>query len=111
MSTPIDITEDLSESGGSNPSVSQEADISTENAILHTYITGASTNVDVQIQSRGDSDMPWADLPESEFGESPEYNQMKRLNTNDLGVVRVVVTNQDGVAGNTCSVRAVLKTT
>lgn len=110
MSTPIDIDATLDEAGGANDSVSQQAALSTENAAIHVEVSGASTSVDVHVETRLAEDIEWTDLPPSATGVAAGYNSVDTFDIADLGLVRVRIVNQDGTAGNTATVRAVLTT-
>lgn len=110
MSTPIDIDATLDVAGGANDSVSQQAALSTDDAAIHVEVSGASTSVDVHVETRLAEDIGWADLPPSATGVASGYNAVDTIDIADLGLVRVRIVNQDGTAGNTADVRAVLVT-
>lgn len=111
MSTPIDIAATLDASGGANDEISQQAALSTDAAAVHVAVTGgASTGVDIHVETRLADDLDWVALSPSTTGVTSGYNSLDTFDVADLDTVRVRIVNQDTTAGNTADVRGVLTT-
>lgn len=108
MNVIINIDTTLDPSGGTNDEVIETYSGRNQTGSFQWEVAGASTAVDVHLESRLKDRFGWEDLIPAETGVSGASGFHTSLDLDDIDQLRVRVVNQDATAGNTADVDAVV---
>ena len=109
VSELIDIDATLDIAGGANDEVAANAPTRADTAAIQIVVGGASTAVDVHVETRLDSELGWVDW-ETPFNLSAGDSVSRRIDVEGIPRIRVRAVNNDATTGNTATVRAVVVT-
>ena len=108
MNAIINIETSLDPSGGANDEVIETYSGRNQTGSFQWEVAGASSSVDIHLESRLKDRFVWEDLVPPETGVSGASGLQTGLDLDDIDQLRVRIVNQDSTAGNTADVDAVV---
>ena len=109
MNTIIDIETTLDESGGPNDSVTRSYTVDTAIGAFQWSIGGATRSADIALEARLADRFAWRPYGVGATNTRSD-NALEELDLAPLSTIRVRAVNNDGAAGNTADVDAVIVT-
>lgn len=103
----IDIDATLDPSGGAD-SVSESYGVNTESAAVHYEIGGATTDLDVRIETRLADDLGWQDWADARLALANGDAEVFGVDIKNVSQLRARAVNNDG--SNGADVRVVVET-
>jgi hypothetical protein len=105
----IDIDTTLDESGGANDEVIETYSGGSVPSVFQWVVSGSSADVDIHLEARLSDRLDWEDYIAPSIGQS-DTGDLHSLDLPTVDELRIRIVNQDGTAGNTADVDAILTT-
>lgn len=109
VSELIDIDATLDIAGGANDEAAASASSRADTAAIQIEVGGASTAVNVHVETQLDPSLGWVDW-ESPYALAGGDSISRRIDIEGIPRIRVRAVNNDATVGNTATVRAVVVT-